>query len=256
MNFVYNLSSLILFSIYRLLLAIIRQLNQTAEPNTPLGTVLVMLPSYNAISALRKQIIASLAPVVEHSFATVCLYPHLPNNELDIAVGLLNSVEDTQVRVILSTFTLDNLLLTDIRFVINAGVHLLKVQSSFPSASRYLLVRNQSSEKINEYRHYRDLFNSTGGNHSVYFYNLYSRNDLLNKDEQDLDDSDYHETESIYQCICTTKNFYSKSDQKIEDTFAQMVSRPSKLVIDTTVSFLKVFSRKNFLKLFYIFYYY
>ena len=160
--------------ILRLLSGMIRQINQSTKKGEPMGSIVVLLPSYNKISTLRKLIISDLSTLVDYPFTIFCFYPHLPNNELDIAVGLLHSLQD-QARVILSTFTLDSLLLKDIRYVINTGVQLEKVQSAFAPVSLYRLVSNQTTDKLAEYQYYTNLFDRKS---TIYFYNLFSKKDV------------------------------------------------------------------------------
>lgn len=213
---------------------IIRKVSQTNVPGEPMGSIVVLLPSYNKISTLRKMIISKLSSTVEHPFTIFCLYPHLPNNELDIAVDLLNTIQD-QLRVILSTFNLDSLLLRNVRCVINTGVLLEKVLSPFSSVNLYRLVSNQMVDKLEEYQHYNQLFVS---NQPISFFNLYSEQDVLNDKQSEMD----LEIDSIYHCIFASKLIKNNNEQesrKITDMFSKMITKPRKFIIDNTIQYLK-----------------
>lgn len=234
--------------ILRLLNGMIRQINHSTQHEASMGVILVLLPSYNSISTLRKLIISELASNVEFPFTIFALYPHLPNNELEIALEMLKNTA-SQVRIILSTFTLNSLLLPDIRYVINTGILLEKVQSAFSPVSLYRLISNRAVDQIGDYRNYRQLFDQ---NAKVYFYNLFSRADVLNdgtgKNEvcEDGDSSRnanraaLNETDSIYHCIFSLKGLQLKSSNcaTIRSAFSSMLNQPRPYILESTLGYL------------------
>lgn len=252
---------------YQLLLhllgGMIRQIKGSTASGQPLGAILILLPSYSSISRLRKLLISELATSVEHQFAIFCLYPHLPNNELEIALNFLASEERTQVRIILSTLSLDSLLLADVRYVLNTGVLLGKVHSAHCApASHYRLVGNGTSIETGSAQvstRYGSLFDRRSS--MVYFYNLFwkgeggpTQNGDGKKNELDpFRTSSSSESDCIYECIFALESLNLRSGVKgesIRSMFEKMVSHPPLAIVDRTVQYLKV-SFKNIFKFFY-----
>lgn len=209
------------------------QPNCSMAPLTSLGSILILLPSYNSVSTLRKLIITELSDF-EYEFTIFCLYPHVPNNELDVGIGIL-SLSTNQVRVILSTFNVDSVFLNDIYFVINTGVRLEKVQSAFSSVNMHRLISNQAISPYFE-SHYNSLLNQ---NSTVVFYNLFSKQDSLNLLVDPSDSMINLSTDSMYHCIFAAKCFKFRSN-KISNLFGQMICQPKKDIIINALKYLKV----------------
>lgn len=199
---------------------------------TSLGSILILLPSYNSVSTLRKLIISELCDF-EYEFTIFCLYPHVPNNELDVGIGIL-SLSTNQVRVILSTFNVDSVFLNDIFFVINMGVRLEKVQSEFSSVNLHRLISNKTITP--NQTNYKTLLNQ---NCNVVFYNLFFKSDSVNLLEDVNDSTVGLSTDSMYHCIFAAKCFKFRSN-KISSIFNQMISQPKKDIIDNALKYLKV----------------
>ncbi len=256
--------------VLHLLGGMIRQIKGSTPAGAPLGAILILLPSYSSISRLRKLLIGELSTTAEHQFTVFCLYPHLPNNELEIALGFLASEQRSQVRIILSTLTLDSLLLADIRYVLNAGVLLKKVQSVHCAPGGcYRLLGNgaslaagggqnsSSTTTTTECAQYNALFDHSSP--KVYFYNLFWKGAIGQSgglEENGNGGSTRSASSSsssaaaatgegdcIYQCIFALESLNLRSGnqkQSIRSLFQKMVSHPPLPIVDRTVQYLKV----------------
>lgn len=214
--------------ILQLLSRIIKQINQFNFNNKQLPeSILIILPSYDHISTLRKRIIDSLSRSEFHC-RIFCLYPNLPNSELDASIP---STSNNQIAIILSTINLESLIFDNIHFIINTGFNLNKMSSIFCSTNLYRVIPN--SIKTNQIK---DLFLEE--KMPIIIYNLFRKDNLLNMNNNNID-LNRLTSDSMYHCIMVAKCL-DFNNEKIDNLFQKMIIQPNPMIVSKTLSYLTV----------------
>lgn len=202
------------------------------------GSIIVLLPSYDAVSYLRKLIINELTANVKHDFTVLCLYANVPNSELEPGIECLNSARGT-VHVILSTFGADCMFLDNICYIINTGVEQAKLLATSMTLPGHRLIPNQTWTGGIEYEYSLNLVGHRSW--TVNVYNLFTRAEavhMIGKDEGELKTVKRLYTDSMYHCIYAMKCF-NFPYHNTEEVFARMSCNNKKEMIAMSVNYLK-----------------
>lgn len=198
-----------------------------------IGSILIMLPSYNHVSTLRKLIISSMIDI-QLEFTIFCLYPNVPNNELDAGIEISSSSSSNHIRVILSTFNVDSILFNDIYYIINTGNRLMKMPNAFSDISLFRMVRNPTENVKTKFL----LANNQ--NCPVIIWNLYRRNEFSDHEFESMNNPfSIHSNDSLYHCIFAAKCFKFKNTGCLMDIFNRMILPPNKEIIHRSLKFMR-----------------
>nr|XP_027198255.1 3'-5' RNA helicase YTHDC2-like [Dermatophagoides pteronyssinus] len=220
--------------ILQLLYNMIKQLyhnHWSTMGQSSIGSILIMLPSYNHVSTLRKLIISSMIEV-QVEFTIFCLYPNVPNNELDAGIEISSS--SNHIRVILSTFNVDSILFKDIIYIINTGNRLMKMPNLFSDVTLYRMVPNPTENMETKFL----LANNQ--KFPVIIWNLYRRNEFFDYEIDSMNGPfSISSNDSLYHCIFAAKCFEFKNTDCLMDIFNRMILPPNKEIIYRALNFMR-----------------
>nr|XP_046916835.1 3'-5' RNA helicase YTHDC2-like isoform X2 [Dermatophagoides farinae] len=222
--------------ILQLLYNMIKQLYHnhwtTMNQRSSIGSILIMLPSYNHVSTLRKLIISSMIEI-QIEFTIFCLYPNVPNNELDAGIEISSS-SSNHIRVILSTFNVDSILFKDVYFIINTGNRLMKMPNSFSDSTLFRMVPNPTENIETKF------ILANNQTFPVIIWNLYRRDEFFDYEIDSMENPiSIHSNDSLYHCIFAAKFFKFKNIGCLMDIFDRMILPPNKEIIYRALNFMQ-----------------